>query len=117
MISYNDFLANVQVAHMQLLATFTAGERVRFPDTDAQGITDARAACAQLFSNGLLSRVAEGYELVAACSGTRSMATSNRLRWATAGSSPGSDWPCPGSRCPRPSQRAHRARGAPYPVG
>lgn len=64
MISYNDFLANVQVAHMQLLATFTAGERVRFPDTDAQGITDARAACAQLFSNGLLSRVAEGYELV-----------------------------------------------------
>lgn len=64
MISYNDFLANVQISHMLLLAAFTAGERVRFEDIDTQGIDDCRAACTQLFDAGLLNRVAEGYEMV-----------------------------------------------------
>lgn len=64
MIDYNTFLANVQISHMLLLASFTAGERVRFEETDTAGIDAARAACVQLFDSGLLNRVAEGYEMV-----------------------------------------------------
>jgi hypothetical protein len=64
MIDYNTFLGQVQIPHMQILASFTAGERVRILDTDTVGIDAARAAAQQLFDSGLLSRVAEGYEMV-----------------------------------------------------
>lgn len=64
MIDYNTFLAQVQTSHMQIFASFTAGERVRFLAADTTGIDACRVACQQLFDSGLLNRVAEGYETV-----------------------------------------------------
>lgn len=64
MIDYNTFVANVQPGHLSLLAEFTAGSRVRVLETDAAQIATIRQQCIDLYTNELLTRVAEGYERV-----------------------------------------------------
>jgi hypothetical protein len=64
MIEYNAFLAQINPQQLQLLATFTAGERAKLLATDTVAVEDFRNWSRQLFDMGLLSRVAEGYELI-----------------------------------------------------
>jgi len=62
LIDYNTFVANVQDGHLQLLATFAAGVRVREPEANTSRIGELRQQCLDLYNAELLSRVAEGYE-------------------------------------------------------
>lgn len=62
LISYDDFVANVQAGHLNLLASFTAGARIREPEANTAQINAIRQQCVDLYTNELLTRVAEGYE-------------------------------------------------------
>ena len=66
LIEYNAFVANVQPLHLELLAEFNVGRRVRYLETDQASIAAARQACLELYQDGveLLTRVSEGYERV-----------------------------------------------------
>lgn len=66
LIDYNTFVANVQLDHLNLLASFSVGTRVRFAPTETAAIDTARQQCLDLYNNELLTRVAEGYERVGA---------------------------------------------------
>lgn len=63
-IPYDQFVAQVQEGHLNLLATFTAGTRVRVAETDTAQIDAIRQQCLDLYASELLDRVAEGYERV-----------------------------------------------------
>lgn len=63
-IPYDQFVAQVQPGHLNLLATFTAGTRVRVAQSDTAQIDTIRQQCLELFTSELLDRVAEGYERV-----------------------------------------------------
>lgn len=61
-LPYDQFVAAVQKTHLDLLASFAGGLRVRAPETDQEQIAALRQQCLDLFNAELLDRVAEGYE-------------------------------------------------------
>ena len=60
MISYNDFLANVTAEHLQLLAEFVLGRRVKL--LTEQEAAPYRQRAVELFESELVWRVVEGRE-------------------------------------------------------
>lgn len=61
-LPYTDFIASVQKSHLDLLAAFAGGVRVRSPESDTAQVDALRQQCLDLFNAELLDRVAEGYE-------------------------------------------------------
>lgn len=63
MITYAQFKAGVSDLHLQLMGEFMQGVRVNFHEVnDATAMVAARAACQDLYTYELATRVAEGFE-------------------------------------------------------